>query len=47
MFLSLIVPGLGQVYTKHYVKAGVFVALEATAMGSALNTKTTWEKTIQ
>lgn len=33
MFLSLIVPGLGQAYTKHYVKAGVFVALEATAIG--------------
>jgi hypothetical protein len=26
---SLILPGLGQVYTRHYVKAGFFVALEA------------------
>ena len=33
MFLSLLVPGLGQVYTKHYVKTGIFVALEATAIG--------------
>jgi hypothetical protein len=33
MLLSLIVPGLGQAYVKQYVKAGVFVALEATAVG--------------
>jgi hypothetical protein len=33
MFLSLIVPGLGQAYTKHYVRTGIFVALEATAIG--------------
>ncbi len=29
MFLSLLVPGLGQVYVKSYVKAGIFVAAEA------------------
>ena len=33
MFLSLVVPGLGQAYTKHYIKAGVFVAIEAAAIG--------------
>jgi hypothetical protein len=33
MFLSLLVPGLGQAYTKHYIRAGIFVALEATAIG--------------
>jgi hypothetical protein len=33
MFLSLIVPGLGQAYTKHYIRTGIFVALEATAIG--------------
>ena len=36
MFLSLIVPGLGQAYTKHYVRAGIFVAIEAAAIGGAI-----------
>jgi hypothetical protein len=29
MLMSLIVPGLGQAYTKHYLKAGLFVLVEA------------------
>jgi len=33
MLLSLLVPGLGQAYVKSYYKTGVFVALEATAIG--------------
>ena len=33
MLLSLLVPGLGQAYVKQYVKTGIFVALEATAIG--------------
>ncbi len=33
MFLSLLVPGLGQAYVKRYYKTAVFVALEATAIG--------------
>jgi hypothetical protein len=33
MFLSLLVPGLGQAYLKRYYKTGVFVALEATVIG--------------
>jgi hypothetical protein len=33
MFLSLLVPGLGQAYVKKYYKTGIFVALEATAIG--------------
>jgi hypothetical protein len=33
MLLSLVVPGLGQAYVKQYVKTGIFVALEATAIG--------------
>ena len=36
MFLSLIVPGLGQAYTKHYVRAGIFIAIEAAAIGGAI-----------
>jgi hypothetical protein len=33
MLLSLLVPGLGQAYVKQYYKTGIFVALEATAIG--------------
>jgi hypothetical protein len=33
MFMSLLVPGLGQAYVKRYYKTGVFLALEATAIG--------------
>jgi hypothetical protein len=33
MFLSLLVPGLGQAYVKKYYKTGIFVAIEATAIG--------------
>jgi len=29
MFMSLLVPGLGQAYTKNYIKAGIFVLAEA------------------
>jgi hypothetical protein len=36
MFLSLLVPGLGQAYTKHYIRAGIFVAIEAAAIGGAI-----------
>jgi hypothetical protein len=36
MFLSLLVPGLGQAYVKRYYKTGIFVALEATAIGFAV-----------
>jgi hypothetical protein len=39
---SLILPGAGQVYTRHYVKAGFFVALEAT-FGSMVYF---WKKTV-
>jgi hypothetical protein len=33
MLMSLLVPGLGQVYVKRYYKAGIFFALEATSIG--------------
>ena len=33
MFLSLLVPGLGQAYVKRYYKTAIFVALEATVIG--------------
>ena len=36
MLLSLLVPGLGQAYVKQYVKTGIFVALEATAIGFSI-----------
>lgn len=33
MFLSLLVPGLGQLYARNYVKAGAFLAAEAAVVG--------------
>lgn len=33
---SMIVPGAGQIFTGHYVKAGFFIALEALFIGQAL-----------
>jgi hypothetical protein len=36
MLMSLLVPGLGQAYVKSYVKTGIFVALEATAIGFSI-----------
>jgi hypothetical protein len=41
MFMSLLVPGLGQAYVKQYYKTGIFLALEATVIGfsAAFNSK--------
>ncbi len=36
MFLSLLVPGLGQAYVKSYVKAGLFIAAEAAIIGASV-----------
>ncbi|MDR0331192.1 MAG: DUF5683 domain-containing protein [Chitinispirillales bacterium] len=36
MLLSLLVPGLGQAYSRNYVKAGAFGAAEAAAIGVAV-----------
>lgn len=33
---SMVVPGAGQIYTGHYVKAGFFIALEALFIGQAI-----------
>ncbi|MFP4162985.1 MAG: DUF5683 domain-containing protein [Chitinispirillaceae bacterium] len=36
MLLSFLVPGLGQAYSKNYLKAGAFVAAEAAIIGAAV-----------
>lgn len=35
-FLSLLVPGAGQVYTKHYIEGGIFVAIEGALIATAI-----------
>ncbi|MCL2689353.1 MAG: DUF5683 domain-containing protein [Chitinispirillia bacterium] len=37
MLLSLLVPGLGQAYSKSYIKAGAFAAVEIAAIGTAIS----------
>lgn len=34
--LSLLIPGAGEIYTGEYLKAGIFVALEAAVVGTAI-----------